>query len=562
MAGQSIREYLVGLGFKIDDSSYNKFNNALVVSGKRAVALGVTAIVAAAAIKAAVDRVARSYEDLYHVGQRTGSAVSTLKAYEYGAKQIGIGYDAARSSAEAFAASVRLNPGLAALTRGMGIDPKDAAKGVVELTKALKGRFGEGGYFIAAKVAEMYGIQETTFLSTWQNLDKLEKKQADYNRRLQEAGIDTKKLASDSVEYVNAVDSLSASIGIVVDKTVANWVPSVTSIVKVVDDGVQALSRINKETGGWAISIGGLVIALGGLKAFQWLFTAIATLGVAGTAAAITGAIATGLPPAAAAAAAIAAIRQAEENKRDGKPIGSVDREAIAKLPWHERMALWTLENVFGADPNQFKALQDQKPAPAAAGPKSTHMIDFFTARGWSREASTGIVANLHRESNLNPRAVGDNGTAFGLAQHRGDRVEAFRKMFGKHMRDATADEQLRFIDHELSNGTDKGALKAGMLLRQAKSAEEAARIFSNYFERPRDPGGEAAIRARTARGLFDANLAPSPGQITGANVNISQKTEIKVDGATDPKRTASEIADIQGRVNSDLTRNTAGAIR
>ena len=39
---------------------------------------------------------------------------------------------------------------------------------------------------------------------------------------------------------------------------------------------------------------------------------------------------------------------------------------------------------------------------------------DYFQGQGWSRAQAVGLVANLLKESNLNPRAVGDSGMPMG----------------------------------------------------------------------------------------------------------------------------------------------------
>jgi hypothetical protein len=53
--------------------------------------------------------------------------------------------------------------------------------------------------------------------------------------------------------------------------------------------------------------------------------------------------------------------------------------------------------------------------------------------------------------------------------------------------------------------------------------------------------------------------LTPSPtttAAIGGAVQNVSQKTEIVVQGAADPASTARAVAGQQDRVNADMTRN------
>lgn len=59
--------------------------------------------------------------------------------------------------------------------------------------------------------------------------------------------------------------------------------------------------------------------------------------------------------------------------------------------------------------------------------------------------------------------------------------------------------------------------------------------------------------------------LAPSPqsaAAVLGSQQTVSQQTEIVVQGATNPESTARTVAAAQGRVNADLARNMKGGVR
>jgi hypothetical protein len=102
---------------------------------------------------------------------------------------------------------------------------------------------------------------------------------------------------------------------------------------------------------------------------------------------------------------------------------------------------------------------------------------------GYSPVQVAGILGNLQQESgrNLDPNVVGDKGTAYGIAQWRGPRFEglqSFAQQRGIDWRDPSL--QADYIHHEL-NTTER---RAGDLLRNAKTADDAAKAFIG-FERP-----------------------------------------------------------------------------
>lgn len=122
----------------------------------------------------------------------------------------------------------------------------------------------------------------------------------------------------------------------------------------------------------------------------------------------------------------------------------------------------------------------------------------FFESRGWTSAQSAGIAANLIKESSINPRAVGDGGRAYGIAQWHPDRQANFTTAIGGDIRSSTLEQQLTFVDWELRN-TESAA---GNRLKQAKSPEEAAGIVSRFYERPKAVTAEMRERGEIAAKL------------------------------------------------------------
>jgi hypothetical protein len=107
--------------------------------------------------------------------------------------------------------------------------------------------------------------------------------------------------------------------------------------------------------------------------------------------------------------------------------------------------------------------------------------FDFFVGKGYTKEAAAGIVANLQAESgpHLNPKALGDDGKAKGIAQWQEARQKTFKEVVGKDVFDASRQEQLGQVDYELKN-THK---KAGLAVNQQKTAGEAAAVVDKDYE-------------------------------------------------------------------------------
>lgn len=137
----------------------------------------------------------------------------------------------------------------------------------------------------------------------------------------------------------------------------------------------------------------------------------------------------------------------------------------------------------------------------------ATSYVNYLmTKHKLSKTIACGIVANLMIESSLNPQAKGDDGTAFGLAQWRADRLQNLMTFSNNN---PTIDKQLDFIIHELKNGPDAGAKNAWTKMQTAKTASEIAKIFMKFYERPhKDPNvNHIAKREQYANQYFN-NIA------------------------------------------------------
>jgi hypothetical protein len=120
---------------------------------------------------------------------------------------------------------------------------------------------------------------------------------------------------------------------------------------------------------------------------------------------------------------------------------------------------------------------------------------------GLTHEQAAGKVANLQAESgkNIQPWGVtGDNGTAFGAAQWRGDRFNSLQKFAADRGLDyrSTAAQQAFMRSEYL--GPERKAYSA---LTAAQTPQAAATAVNRYYERSADTtGGREANALRLSR--------------------------------------------------------------
>jgi hypothetical protein len=202
--------------------------------------------------------------------------------------------------------------------------------------------------------------------------------------------------------------------------------------------------------------------------------------------------------------------------------------------------ALGAILSAIGFKDNRFSQAvkydgYDQKYNGASGGSVDaglqSRVVQFFQQQGWSRNKAAGIAANLSTESSLNPQASGDNGNAYGLGQWHGDRQKAFKDWSGRDIRGSSLEQQLKFVQYELTQGNEKGA---GDTLRNAPDDPRVAGgIVSRLYERPADTAGEASRRGSLAAQLAVPDGPYSSGAAKDGNVKVEVELKNAPAGTT-----------------------------
>lgn len=169
------------------------------------------------------------------------------------------------------------------------------------------------------------------------------------------------------------------------------------------------------------------------------------------------------------------------------------------------------------------KPLRESAPAQPKGRYDHKSAMDFWMSQGFTREQAAGIVANEIAESAGNPRARGDGGRAHGLYQWHPDRRAEIYKATGIDISNASAEEQRKAAAWE--------AQKMGVsdMIRRAKTADEAAAIFTTKFERPANAAlraverGKMAVDIANSYALNSAGNSYTGGNTSNANVKIDQ---------------------------------------
>lgn len=548
MADQDvIKEFLVQLGFKVDDKGQKKFTSG-IDDATRAVTRLVTTITGASlAVAAGVSAFASNLEGLYFASQRIGASANSLRAADYAARDLGASAGEVRNSLEGLSRFMRDNPGGEGYLKSLGVQTRDAngnLRDTTDLLATLGQKLSAMPWYQAKQYAGLFGIDDNT-LRAIQNPEFAQR--LERNRSvLQNSGMD--KATQDAhafMEQLRGIGLQFESFSVQVQAALmeklgpdlarfAVWFEQngpmiadrIAEIAKaIVDMGEDAgpylrqfvdfFVELDRATDGWSTK---LIAAAAALR----VLAGAGGVGSLAKGASVVGAGAGGFW-----------LGSEINTWLDGVISEKTGRSAT--------LGTW-LYDQFNAEPS-FEA----GPSAPGAGTGmtrsdlSTFVMDYFQQQGWTRSQAAGIAANLGAESNFDPRAVGDSGQARGVAQWHPDRQAAFKQWAGFDIGDQRADlvKQLEFVQHELTQGAEQ---RAGQLLAATQNAQDAGAVVSRYYERPRAADAEAASRGAAA-------------------VQMSQTTNITVQGGSDPTSTAQAVAGAQGRVNEEMTRNLNSAV-
>lgn len=245
-----LREYLLSLGFRTNTSEAKKFTNLLGSIDKSALAAGGSLVGIATATIAMVNVFASQMEKLYYSSKRTGSTVANLQALEYGAKAIGLSGDQIRGAIENLARSLRTNPGLIGVIKSLGVkvegrDMSDVAKDLVRSLRQMP-------YFVGAKFASLFGIDEQTFQMLSMGLDKLDEYSERRRQMAKEAGVDADKAAEAALTYRNLLGETVERAGLLKDALSIALLPTLTEGIKLTNQILIGWTDIIAKWDGWA----------------------------------------------------------------------------------------------------------------------------------------------------------------------------------------------------------------------------------------------------------------------------------------------------------------------
>ncbi|EMY2069772.1 lytic transglycosylase [Salmonella enterica] len=222
MNAETIKDFLVSLGFGIDEAGYEKFESVLSGTTANAIKMGLAVEGAALTVVAFTAKIASGLDNLYWASQRTGATVQGIQSIGYAVSQVGGSVDAARSSLESLSRFVRNNPGAEGFLNRLGVQTRDASGNMRDMAAIFTGvgqKLSSMPYYRANQYAQMLGIDENTLMAMRRGVGGFS---GQYSAMAKAIGFNADEAARSSTKFMTSLREFGAMAGMARDKIGSN----------------------------------------------------------------------------------------------------------------------------------------------------------------------------------------------------------------------------------------------------------------------------------------------------------------------------------------------------
>ncbi|MFX0768989.1 lytic transglycosylase catalytic [Escherichia coli] len=222
MNAETIKDFLVSLGFSVDDAGAKKFGSVLAGTTANVIKMGMAVEGAALSVVAFTANIASGLDNLYWASQRTGATVQGIQSIGYAVSQVGGSVDAARTSLESLSRFVRNNPGAEGFLNRLGVQTRDASGNMRDMAAIFTGvgqKLSSMPYYRANQYAQMLGIDENTLMAMRRGVGDFS---GQYSAMAKAIGFNADQAALSSNRFMTSLKSLGEMAGMARDKIGSN----------------------------------------------------------------------------------------------------------------------------------------------------------------------------------------------------------------------------------------------------------------------------------------------------------------------------------------------------
>lgn len=560
----TIKEFLVGLGFQIDEAGLKKFTDGIASASLRTAAFGAAMVAASGVIVKGIADVANEFTELDLLAQKYNTTAAAMDDFIDTAEMVGIGGETAKNAL----ASMNKVVGEAALGIGrgkivlekLGIAAKDAAGKVrptTEVMADLQAKLATMDRGQAMAIMDKLGLDPQLLRMFNGELGNLQKIQEEMNKSDKSVGLDFDQAVQESKAFTKSMIDMKTQARLVMHWFATLWESIAVSLMPMVREGIDKVSDTFESLRKSLQDNGGRIVAT--LKPIIETILRIASafISLAGRAIAIVanvfgkvlGIIGKVNDATNGWAGYIAAALAAWKLLNLGflaTPIGAIIGLGVALLALYDDFQTWKEGGVSLID---WTAWADGANLIINA---FTGIIDVFDG---ITEAVSGVVNIIRSLFAMDIQGFGDGIIQLGTGAVMALQSIGYAVINLISSITSLIAEVFRLFGFDVDGfaGTFKSAFDSivsvvnsvkDSILGVINTISGAGDIFGDVF------GGGAS--------------KPSPTQQAAMNStqSVAQTTNITVAGGANPQATATAVAGAQGGVNKNMARNMKGAIK
>lgn len=217
-SAETLRDFLVSLGFDVDESGAKKFSSVLGDVTSKAMKAGAAIEAAALTIVGFTAKISDGLDKLYWQSQRTGATANNIRSLGYAVKQAGGDVNGFSQSVERLASFLRNNPGGEGFLRNMGIQTRDAngrLRDTASLVALLGDKLAKMPMYRANQYAGMLGIDENTLMAMRRGIHGYS---SEYALMMKAMGFNPDAAAKQGNAFMTQFSKMKAAMGIGRDK--------------------------------------------------------------------------------------------------------------------------------------------------------------------------------------------------------------------------------------------------------------------------------------------------------------------------------------------------------
>nr|ELR5039959.1 lytic transglycosylase catalytic [Providencia stuartii]ELR5081380.1 lytic transglycosylase catalytic [Providencia stuartii] len=215
---ETMRDFLVSLGFDVDESGAKKFSSVLGEITSTAFKAGAAVEGAAAVILGFTAQISKGLDDLYWQAQRTGATANSIKSLGYAVKQAGGDINGFNQSVERLGAFLRNTLGGEGFLKNIGVQTRDAngnLRDTASLVALVGDRLSKMPMYRATAFGQALGIDENTLLAMRRGLHGYS---SEYTMMMKAIGYNPDLAAKQGNAFMTQFSKLTTAMGIGKDK--------------------------------------------------------------------------------------------------------------------------------------------------------------------------------------------------------------------------------------------------------------------------------------------------------------------------------------------------------